>query len=150
MNNAVPAECYESAIDDRTLIVPLTQVSFVNGYRADVERIKKIAHENGPLLFLDGYQDCGTRPLDVKALGVDFFVTGTLKYLMGPPGIGISVCPPGTDREANADHDELDGAARNLRVQRPSVWTRRLMRGGSKAARRPSRISMRPGLRFSS
>ena len=89
VNNAVPAECYESAIDDRTLIVPLTQVSFVNGYRADVERITKIAHENGALLFLDGYQDCGTRPLDVKALDVDFFVTGTLKYLMGPPGIGF-------------------------------------------------------------
>jgi selenocysteine lyase/cysteine desulfurase len=89
VNNAVPAECYESAIDDRTLIVPLTQVSFVNGYRADVARITKIAHDHGALLFLDSYQDCGTRPLDVKALDVDFFVTGTLKYLLGPPGLGF-------------------------------------------------------------
>ena len=89
VNHAVPAECYERAIDERTLIVPLTQVSFVNGYRSDVERITKIAHAQGALLFLDGYQDCGTRPLDVKALDVDFFVTGTLKYLLGPAGLGF-------------------------------------------------------------
>jgi selenocysteine lyase/cysteine desulfurase len=89
INNTVPAECYERAVDERTRIVPLTQVSFVNGFRADVARIAKIAHAQGALLFLDGYQDCGTRPMDVKALDVDFFVTGTLKYLLGPPGLGF-------------------------------------------------------------
>jgi selenocysteine lyase/cysteine desulfurase len=89
VSNAVPAECYENAIDERTLIVPLTQVSFVNGYRSDVARITKMAHAHGALLFLDGYQDCGTRPLDVKAMDVDFFVTGTLKYLLGPAGLGF-------------------------------------------------------------
>jgi selenocysteine lyase/cysteine desulfurase len=89
VNNSVPAECYESAIDERTLIVPLTHVSFVNGYRSEVARIARIAHAQGALLFLDGYQDCGTRPLDVKALDVDFFVTGTLKYLLGPAGLGF-------------------------------------------------------------
>ena len=89
VNNTVPAECYEKSIDERTLIVPLTHVSFVNGYRFDVARIARIAHDRGALLFLDGYQDCGTRPMDVKALGVDFFVTGTLKYLLGPAGLGF-------------------------------------------------------------
>jgi selenocysteine lyase/cysteine desulfurase len=89
IDHAVPAECYENAVDERTLIVPLTQVSFVNGYRADVARITEIAHAQGALLFLDGYQDCGTRTLDVKALDVDFFVTGTLKYLLGPAGLGF-------------------------------------------------------------
>ena len=89
VNNTVPAECYEKAVDQRTLIVPLTHVSFVNGYRFDVARITKMAHDRGALVFLDGYQDCGTRPMDVKALGVDFFVTGTLKYLLGPSGLGF-------------------------------------------------------------
>ena len=89
VNNTVPTECYEQAIDERTRIVPLTHVSFVNGFRSDVAAIAKIAHAQGALLFLDGYQDCGTRPLDVKALDVDFFVTGTLKYLLGPPGLGF-------------------------------------------------------------
>jgi selenocysteine lyase/cysteine desulfurase len=89
VNNTVPTKCYESAVDDKTCIVPLTHVSFVNGFRSDVSAIAKIAHANGALLFLDGYQDCGTRPMDVKALDVDFFVTGTLKYLLGPPGLGF-------------------------------------------------------------
>jgi selenocysteine lyase/cysteine desulfurase len=89
IDNAVPAECYARAVDKKTRIVPLTQVSFVNGFRPDVAAIAKIAHAQGALLFLDGYQDCGTRPIDVKALDVDFFVTGTLKYLLGPPGLGF-------------------------------------------------------------
>jgi selenocysteine lyase/cysteine desulfurase len=89
VRDTIPTEFYERAVDQRTRIVPLTQVSFVNGFRSDVAAIAKIAHAQGALLFLDGYQDCGTRPVDVKALDVDFFVTGTLKYLLGPPGLGL-------------------------------------------------------------
>ncbi len=89
VDNAVPTESYERAIDERTRIVPLTHVSFVNGFRSDVSAITRIAHANGALVFLDGYQDCGTRPIDVRALDVDFFVTGTLKYLLGPPGLAF-------------------------------------------------------------
>jgi selenocysteine lyase/cysteine desulfurase len=89
VENRVPTEAYARAIDERTCIVPLTHVSFLNGFRSDVAAVAQIAHANGALVFLDGYQDCGTRPLDVKALDVDFFVTGTLKYLLGPPGLGF-------------------------------------------------------------
>jgi selenocysteine lyase/cysteine desulfurase len=89
VGDRIPTESYERAIGRKTRIVPLTHLSFVNGFRSDVAAISKIAHAQGALLFLDGYQDCGTRPLDVKALDVDFFVTGTLKYLLGPPGLGF-------------------------------------------------------------
>jgi selenocysteine lyase/cysteine desulfurase len=87
--DAIPLASYERAIDQRTMIVPLTQVSFVNGFRSDVAAIARMAHAAGAYVFLDGYQDCGTRPIDVKALDVDFFVTGTLKYLLGPPGLAF-------------------------------------------------------------
>jgi len=87
--DVLPTESYEQAIDERTLVVPVTQVSFKNGFRSDIAGVARIAHERGALVFLDGYQDCGTRPLDVKALDVDFFVTGTLKYLLGPPGLAF-------------------------------------------------------------
>ena len=89
VDNAMPIESYARAIDERTRIVPITQLSFLNGFRSDVAAITKLAHDEGALVFLDGYQDCGTRPIDVKALGVDFFVTGTLKYLLGPPGLAF-------------------------------------------------------------
>ena len=89
VNDSIPIESYERAVNSKTGIVALTHVSFVNGFRSDAAAIAKIAHAQGALLFLDGYQDCGTRPVDVKALDVDFFVTGTLKYLLGPPGLGF-------------------------------------------------------------
>jgi selenocysteine lyase/cysteine desulfurase len=83
------ADCYARAIDDQTLIVPVTQVCFMNGFRSDIESIVQHAHGRGALVMLDGYQDCGTRPIDVKALGLDFYVTGVLKYLLCPSGIAF-------------------------------------------------------------
>jgi selenocysteine lyase/cysteine desulfurase len=80
---------YARTIDDQTLIVPVTQVCFMNGFRSDLATIVRLAHERGAMVMLDGYQDCGTRPIDVKALNVDFYVTGALKYLLCPSGIAF-------------------------------------------------------------
>jgi|ERR1035441_2486405 selenocysteine lyase/cysteine desulfurase len=87
--NRIPAANYEKTVDRNTLIVPLTHVCFKNGFRSEVNAVTQIAHRCGALVMLDDYQDCGTRPIDVKALDVDFFVTGTLKYLLGPPGLAF-------------------------------------------------------------
>ncbi len=77
--NSLPAANYEKMIDRDTLIVPLTHVCFKNGFRSEVSAVTQIAHRNGALVMLDDYQDCGTRPVDVKAMDLDFYVTGTLK-----------------------------------------------------------------------
>jgi selenocysteine lyase/cysteine desulfurase len=87
--NRIPAGNYEQLVDRDTCIVPLTHVCFKNGFRSDVPAIAQIAHNAGALVMLDDYQDCGTRPVDVKAMDLDFFVTGTLKYLLGPPGLAF-------------------------------------------------------------
>ena len=87
--NRIPAANYEKMVDQNTLIVPLTHVCFKNGFRSEVNAITQVAHRAGALVMLDDYQDCGTRPIDVKALDLDFFVTGTLKYLLGPPGLAF-------------------------------------------------------------
>jgi selenocysteine lyase/cysteine desulfurase len=87
--NSIPAANYEKMIDRNTLIVPLTHVCFKNGFRSEVSAVTQIAHSAGALVMLDDYQDCGTRPVDVKAMDLDFFVTGTLKYLLGPPGLAF-------------------------------------------------------------
>lgn len=87
--NAIPAAAYEKMVDRRTLIVPLTHVCFKNGCRSEVKAVAEIAHRAGALVMLDDYQDCGTRPVDVKAMDLDFYVTGTLKYLLGPPGLAF-------------------------------------------------------------
>src|ERR1700733_973133 len=87
--NCIPAVNYEKAIDRNTLIVPMTHVCFKNGFRSEVNAITQIARRAGALVMLDDYQDCGTRPVDVKGMDLDFFVTGTLKYLLGPPGLAF-------------------------------------------------------------
>jgi len=85
----IPLENYERAIDRGTAIVGLTHLCFKNGFRSDVAGVVALARERGALVMLDDFQDCGTRPVDVKKLGVDFYVTGTLKYLLGPPGLAF-------------------------------------------------------------
>jgi selenocysteine lyase/cysteine desulfurase len=87
--NCIPAANYEGMINRDTCIVPLTHVCFKNGFRSDVKAITQIAHRSGALVMLDDYQDCGSRPVDVKAMDLDFYVTGTLKYLLGPPGLAF-------------------------------------------------------------
>ena len=87
--DTLPVELYEPHIDERTLIVPATHVCFSNGYRIDVSALAALCRERGAYLMLDDYQRTGTAPLDVHALGVDFLVSGTLKYLLGPAGIAF-------------------------------------------------------------
>jgi selenocysteine lyase/cysteine desulfurase len=83
------AEAYAQAVDDRTAIVPLTHVCFKNGFRSDIAAITRIAHAKGALVFIDDYQDCGTRPVNVKGLDLDFYVSGTLKYLLACSGVAF-------------------------------------------------------------
>ena len=89
VNNRLRVEAYDALVDHNTLIVPLTHMCFMNGFRSPVADITKIAHDRGALVLLDDYQDCGTRPVDVKAMQVDAYVSGTLKYLLGPPGLAF-------------------------------------------------------------
>lgn len=87
--HSIEPAAYEKLIDRNTLVVPLTHVCFKNGFRTDVRTVAQMAHTAGALVMLDDYQDCGTRPVDVKAMDLDFYVAGTLKYLLGPPGLAF-------------------------------------------------------------
>ncbi len=87
--NSIPLERFADAIDERTKIVSLTHVCYRNGVRLDVPAIVDIAHQKGALVLLDSYQAIGTFPIDVKQLDVDFLVAGTLKYLLGSPGLAF-------------------------------------------------------------
>jgi len=80
---------YEAVIDDRTLIVPATNVCFRNGHKTDVDGLTKLAHAHGAYVFLDDYQRTGSGPIDVHAIGVDFMVTGCLKYLLAAAGVAF-------------------------------------------------------------
>jgi len=85
----IPVERFESAIDENTLIVALTQVCFRNGARLDMQSIAEIARRKGALLLVDGYQGLGTLDFSVKDYQPDFVVGGMVKYLLGTAGIGF-------------------------------------------------------------
>jgi kynureninase len=76
------------AIDERTLLVPITHVLFKTGEIQDIEAIVRRAHDVGAHVILDAYQSAGIVPLDVTGLNVDFAVGGSVKWLCGGPGNG--------------------------------------------------------------
>jgi kynureninase len=76
------------AIDERTLLVPITHVLFKTAEIQNVAAITRRAHEVGAHVILDAYQSVGIVPLDVGALNVDFAVGGSVKWLCGGPGNG--------------------------------------------------------------
>lgn len=76
------------AIDERTLLVPVSHVLFKSGEIQDAAAIVTRAHEAGAHVVLDAYQSAGIVPLDVTALDVDFAVGGSVKWLCGGPGNG--------------------------------------------------------------
>jgi selenocysteine lyase/cysteine desulfurase len=88
-DGAVPLEGYASAIDGTTAIVSAAHAYYQNGALQDVAAIAQLARERGAYSFVDAYQSLGIVPVDVRAMGVDFLASGTLKYLMGTPGIAF-------------------------------------------------------------
>ena len=89
VNGMLPTESYARTVDERTLIVPATHVCFRNGHKTDIAALAALCRHHGAYLFLDDYQCTGTGPIDVRALGVDLMVTGTVKYLLGPSGVAF-------------------------------------------------------------
>ncbi|MFN0088326.1 MAG: aminotransferase class V-fold PLP-dependent enzyme [Blastocatellia bacterium] len=82
------------AIDDRTLLVPISHVLFKSAYIQDVKPIVEKAHRVGALVVLDIYQSAGTVPFSVRELDVDFATGGSVKWLCGGPGAGYLYVRP--------------------------------------------------------
>jgi kynureninase len=95
----VPLERFLAAIDERTLLVPLSHVIFKSAFIQDVPAIVRRAHEVGALVVADLYQSAGTVPVDVAAWDVDFATGGSVKWLCGGPGAGYLYVAPRLHRQ---------------------------------------------------
>ncbi|MDO8506731.1 MAG: aminotransferase class V-fold PLP-dependent enzyme [Candidatus Limnocylindria bacterium] len=85
----IPLELFERAVDERTAAVCTGHVYFTTGWIQDVKALAEICHGKGAKLVVDAYQSIGAFPFDVHASGVDYLVGGTLKWLMGGPGMAF-------------------------------------------------------------
>jgi kynureninase len=90
----IPLERMLAAIDEETLLVPISHVLFKSGFLQDARAITERAHEVGAMVVLDTYQSAGTVPFSVKDLNVDFATGGSVKWLCGGPGAGYLYVRP--------------------------------------------------------
>jgi kynureninase len=90
----MPLERMLAAIDEETLLVPISHVLFKSGFLQDAKAITRRAHQVGAMVVLDVYQSAGTVPFSVKDLEVDFATGGSVKWLCGGPGAGYLYVRP--------------------------------------------------------
>lgn len=83
----VPLELFDAAIDENTALVATSHVYFTSGAIQDIKTLTKMAHDRGAMVLIDAYQGTGHLPTDVEDMGVDFYTSGSLKWLLGGPGI---------------------------------------------------------------
>ena len=83
-----------AAIDEQTLLVPISHVLFKSAFLQNAKAIIERAHEVGAMVVLDVYQSAGTVPFSVKDLNVDFATGGSVKWLCGGPGAGYLYVRP--------------------------------------------------------
>ena len=95
---AVSTERLLDAIDDETLLVPISHVIFRSSFIQDAKAIIERAHRVGARVVLDIFQALGSVPVDVQNLNVDFACGGVLKWLCGGPGTAYLYVRPDLGR----------------------------------------------------
>jgi len=80
----LPPEEIEARLDDDTVLLTLSHVSFKTGFLHDMRRLTKAAQDKGALVLWDLSHSVGALPIDLSE--ADFAVGCTYKYLNGGPG----------------------------------------------------------------
>jgi L-cysteine/cystine lyase len=89
----------DAAIVPGTKLVSLSHVAWTTGAVLPIARIVELAHARGALVAVDGAQAAGAMPVDVGALGADFYAIPAQKWLLGPEGMAaLHVAPAVLDR----------------------------------------------------
>ena len=78
----------DELVNERTKVLAFVHVSNLLGTENPVELLVRRAREVGALVLLDGAQSAPHQAVDVRALGVDFFVA-TGHKMLGPSGVGV-------------------------------------------------------------
>ncbi|HUR68492.1 MAG TPA: aminotransferase class V-fold PLP-dependent enzyme [Candidatus Thermoplasmatota archaeon] len=115
-----PISEYEKLVNAQTRWLATSHVFYTSGAVNDARALADLAHRRGARMLLDAYQGTGQLPTNVKELGVDAYVTGGLKWLLGGPGIAYvyvrrelhqELSPTITGWFAHADQFQFDSGA---------------------------------------
>jgi cysteine desulfurase family protein (TIGR01976 family) len=88
----LPAAQYAGLVSERTRVVAVTAASNVLGTRPDVPAISALARAAGALCYVDGVHATPHAPVDVTALGADFYTTSAYKW-SGPHVAAVVAAP---------------------------------------------------------
>src|SRR5712692_543798 len=102
----------EDALTPRTCLVATSHVFSHSGNRAPAAAIAALCRERGVLLHLDGAQAVGQFPVDLTALGADFYAGNCHKWLLGPKGTGFLYLRPESPAPLRPVHVGAGSAAR--------------------------------------
>lgn|GEM_PF-616621 len=86
----VNADEVERVINENNVkVLTISHVEFL-GWRNDIARLRQICSDNNCYLVVDAIQSTGVCPFDVEELQLDFYATGSQKWMMAPAGIGFA------------------------------------------------------------
>lgn len=85
---ALDLDAFEARMADDVALLACAHVSNALGTVLPVARLAERAHAAGALVLIDGAQAVGHRPVDVQALGADFYAFSGHK-VFGPTGVGV-------------------------------------------------------------
>jgi len=88
-NGQIHPEQIENLIQENTQMVCISFVQFINGFKADMNKIGEICRKHDVYFIVDGIQGAGVCPLDLKQCHIDGFSSGGHKWLMWPMGTGF-------------------------------------------------------------
>ncbi|MGO8981096.1 MAG: cysteine desulfurase-like protein [Streptosporangiaceae bacterium] len=89
----LPAGQYAGLLSPRTRLVAVTAASNIIGTRPDVPAITAAVRAAGALSYVDGVHATPHGPVDVRAMGADFYATSAYKW--SGPHVGAVIADPG-------------------------------------------------------
>jgi len=98
-DRAAALERLEDVLNRGVRLVAMSAVQFTTGQRMPLKAVGELCRRYRAELFIDGIQALGIVPIDAPAMGIQYFTTGSHKWLMGPEGLGaLWVDPAVADR----------------------------------------------------
>ncbi len=88
-NDEIPTDAFRPIFDHDLRLLSVAHVCYKNGHRLDLPPLALAAHDVGAWLVVDDYQSIGSRRLNVKQVGIDILVAGTVKFLLGSSGVAL-------------------------------------------------------------
>jgi kynureninase len=88
----IEADDVVARVDEQTAVVNVNRVLFESSWIMDLPPIVAAAHGAGARVVVDDFHGSGVVPIDVHELGVDFLLSGALKWLCGGQGIAFLYC----------------------------------------------------------